>query len=67
MECKTSYGKDKVKYNTLEEAIAVCKILNKQEKRIHKLVPYKCWTCFKFHVGSNGKLLKKENNIYANV
>lgn len=65
MECMTYYGKPKVKFKTLEDAIAECKKLNAQDKRIHKLVPYKCWTCFQFHIGSNGKLLKKEKNIYA--
>lgn len=64
MECQNKYGTSKVKYSTLEEAISMAKILNQQDKRIHKLVAYKCWTCCKFHLGSNGKLLVKQTNIY---
>lgn len=64
MECKNSYGKPKVKFNTLEDAIAMAKVLNQQDKRIHKLIAYKCWACFKFHLGSNGKLLTKKIDIY---
>lgn len=65
MECFTYYGKPKVKFDTLDEAIETCKKLNKDYKRIHKLVSYKCSKCFKYHIGSNGKILIHEKNIYA--
>lgn len=64
MECETTWSKPKKQFNTLDEAIAMCKILNKEPKRIHKLVSYKCSKCFKYHIGSNGKLLKQTINIY---
>jgi len=64
MECVTYYGKSKVKFNTMNDAIAEAKKLNLQPKRIHKLVAYKCSKCFKYHIGNNGRLLKKEINIY---
>lgn len=64
MECTTKWGKPKRKYDTLDEAIEACKKLNSNEKRIHKLVSYKCSICFKYHIGSNGKLLKHKEDIY---
>ena len=64
MECVNSYGKPKMKYETHELAVEAAKKSNSQLKRIHKLVTYKCSKCFKYHIGSNGKLLKKESNIY---
>jgi len=64
MECMTTFGKPKVKFNTMDEAIEACKRLNKEPKRIHKLVSYKCSKCFKYHIGSNGKLLKHNVNLY---
>lgn len=64
--CFTAYGKPKRKFDTLEEAIDECKIRNKDEKRIHKLVSYKCPICYKFHIGTNGKLLEQKINIYNN-
>jgi hypothetical protein len=50
--------KDKIHYNNLESAIRQCKRLNIQESRIKKVVPYKCTTCHKFHIGRNGKDIK---------
>lgn len=67
MECSTILGKPKRKFNTLDEAIAMCKKLNAQEQRIHKLVSYKCSKCFFYHIGTNGKLLEHEKNIYINL
>lgn len=64
MECLNSYGKPKIKYETHELAVEAAKKCNLQPKRIHKLVTYKCSKCFKYHIGSNGKILKKESNIY---
>lgn len=66
MECKTSFGKPKVQFETMDLAIAEAKKLNLQPKRIHKLVSYKCSICCKYHIGSNGKELKKNINIYEN-
>ena len=64
MICTTNYGKPKVKFDTMDDAIAECKKLNQDLKRIHKLVSYKCNNCFKYHIGSNGKLLKHKINLY---
>lgn len=37
------------------EAIEACKVMNKKyiDKLIHKLVPYKCPKCQKWHIGKN--------------
>jgi hypothetical protein len=67
MECMNTYGRSKVKFNTLDLAIAEAKLQNLKDNRIHKLVAYKCSKCFKYHIGSNGKLLKKEKNIYEKI
>lgn len=59
--------KPKKKFATLEDAISECKKLNSKENRISKLVSYKCPVCHKFHIGRNGKLIKKGNfEIYKN-
>lgn len=73
MECKTFHYIDpetkrkvfkyKKKYPDLESAIAICKKINKEKKQIHKVVSYKCHTCFMFHIGRNGKTLKNKNNF----
>lgn len=47
--------KDKRKFNTLDEAIEACKILNARLDRIDKVVSYKCSVCHKYHIGRNGK------------
>ena len=52
--------KDKVKYDTLDEAIEVCKHVNSQPQTIHKIVSYKCTVCHKYHTGRNGKLVKRK-------
>jgi hypothetical protein len=67
MQCNNSFGTTKKKFDTLDQAIEACKLLNQQDKRIHKLVSYKCSKCCKFHIGSNGKLLKKNKNIYNGI
>lgn len=64
MECTTILNKPKKKFDTLDEAIVMAKKLNLQPQRIHKSVAYKCSKCFKYHIGSNGKLLEKNINIY---
>lgn len=61
MECLNSFGNPKKKFKTLDDAIKAAKKCNLQEKRIHKLVAYKCNKCFMYHIGSNGKLLKNKN------
>lgn len=54
-------------FDTLEEAIAIAKIINSQDHVIHKVVSYKCTVCHKFHVGRNGKELKdKERQKHKN-
>lgn len=52
--------KPKKTYHTLDEAIEVCKKLNANSKQISKLVSYKCRTCFKYHIGRNGKTIKEK-------
>lgn len=49
----------KRKFNTMEEAIQECFRVNAKPQAIHKVVPYKCRTCGKYHIGRNGKLIKK--------
>jgi hypothetical protein len=54
-------------YNTQDEAIDVAKIINSQDHVIHKVVPYKCSVCHKYHLGRNGKELKdKERTKHKN-
>jgi len=67
MECFRIIGDKKIpkkKYNTQEEAIKEAKIINNKPNQIHKVVPYKCKVCFKFHLGKNKTILKHDNNIY---
>jgi hypothetical protein len=67
MECQTleRYDKDmnpvykpKRAFDTQDEAIEVAKFINSQDHVIHKIVPYKCKVCHKYHLGRNGKELK---------
>ena len=51
--------KDKKKFDTLDDAIIEAKRINSLEKTIHKVVSYKCEVCHKYHIGRNGKLIKK--------
>jgi transposase-like protein len=51
----TRVYKDKMRYNTLDEAIEACKELNALPHRINKIVSYKCKHCCKYHTGRNGK------------
>ena len=64
MECKTleryeengqMVTKPKKQFDTMDEAIIVAKKKNSEPHQIHKLVAYKCKTCFKYHIGRNGK------------
>lgn len=59
MECTTIWGKSKKKFNTLDEAIAEAKRINALPQTITKKVAYKCGICFKYHIGSNHKTIKK--------
>lgn len=49
--------KDKIKFNTLDEAIEEAKRINSLGKNIHKVVAYKCSVCHKYHIGKNKTLL----------
>ena len=67
MKCERKFGErivSKEQYETNEIAIEVCRRINQQPKQIHKVVPYKCTFCHKFHVGKNGKLLNHKKDIY---
>ncbi len=44
-------------FDTLDAAIAVCKIINADPNITEKVVSYKCSVCHKYHVGRNGKLI----------
>ena len=59
MECTTTWGSPKRKFNTLDEAIEEAKRVNRLDKTITKKVAYKCKICFKYQIGSNHKPLKK--------
>ena len=50
--------KPKRKYNTLDDAINVCKKINEKSKM--KVVSYKCKHCFQYHIGKNGNINKKK-------
>lgn len=54
-----SITKKKRVFETLDDAIVECKKLNAQSHRINKVVSYKCKKCFKYHIGRNGKEIKK--------
>ncbi len=69
MECQTlerydenlqPVYKPKRVFNTQDEAIEVAKFINAQDHVIHKVVPYRCKVCKKYHLGRNGKELKEK-------
>ena len=65
MECFKKYGDrlvPKKQYKTQDEAIADAKIINNKTYQIHKVVPYRCSICHKYHLGKNKTLLKNENS-----
>jgi hypothetical protein len=76
MECQTleRYDKNlqpvykpKRAFDTQDEAIEVAKYVNSQDHVIHKVVPYRCKVCNKYHLGRNGKELKeKERQKHKN-
>lgn len=72
MECQTKeyinqngewVMKSKHQFDTLEEAIKVAKIENSRPERIHKVVAYKCKSCFKYHIGRNGKEISDKERL----
>ena len=72
MECQTlerydenrqPIYKPKRAFDTQDDAIEFAKFVNSQDHVIHKVVPYRCSKCHKYHLGRNGKELKdKERN-----
>lgn len=59
--------KPKRAFDTQDEAIEVAKFINAQDHVIHKVVPYRCKACGKYHLGRNGKILKdKERQKHKN-
>jgi hypothetical protein len=52
--------KPKKSFDTLDDAIKACKKINLRGHNIHKLVPYKCKICCKYHIGRNGKELTEK-------
>lgn len=74
MQCTTKYvsringeliDKPKRVFNTLEDAIKHCKLMNSLPERKFKIVSYKCKVCHKFHVGRNGnEITNKEKNKF---
>lgn len=43
----------KSSFDTLDKAIEAAKNLNARNNAQHKVVAYKCNSCFKYHVGKN--------------
>jgi hypothetical protein len=69
MECFKKIGDKlvaKKKYNTQDEAIIDAKIINNKISQIHKVVPYRCTICYKFHLGTNKTIIDHDKNIYKN-
>lgn len=50
--------KNKLAFVTLDSAIKHAKEMNIKSTQIEKLVAYKCVTCFRYHVGRNGNIIK---------
>lgn len=48
-------------YNTERQALDAAFRLNSCDHVIHKMVAYKCRTCDKWHIGSNGRELTNED------
>ncbi len=47
-------------FKTQDEAINECKRINSKPNQFHKVVPYRCKHCHKYHVGRNGNFIKKD-------
>jgi hypothetical protein len=64
MECNNIGSfKKKRKFDNQEEAISVAKVINAQDHQIHKVVPYRCSVCGKFHIGKNKTILSEKDKI----
>ena len=62
MQCFKQYGArlvPKHQYETQDEAIEDAKIINAKPQQIHKVVPYRCNICHKYHLGKNKTLIKR--------
>lgn len=67
MKCTRKVGNKfylKEQFETQDDAIDVCKVINNRPKQIHKVVPYKCPVCHKYHVGKNKTVINHDKNIY---
>ena len=51
-------------YDTQDQAISDAKIINGKLNQIHKVVPYRCSICNKFHLGKNKTIIKRNVNIF---
>lgn len=50
---------EKKKFENQDLTIDVCKRINSKPNQYHKVVPYRCKHCGKFHIGKNGNINKK--------
>ena len=50
-------GQAKIKFNTESDAVLQCYEMNIQDKQVHKMVPYRCSVCGKWHIGNSKKEL----------
>lgn len=55
-------------FASLDEAIERARVMNCEEKQIHKLVAYKCPECHKYHIGrSKSVLTDKDKEHYRKM
>lgn len=52
--------KPKRAFDTQDDAIETAKFVNAQDHVIHKVVPYRCKYCNKYHLGRSGKKLTEK-------
>jgi len=55
--------KKKKPFFTLDSAIVHAKLMNVRQDRVEKVVAYKCDTCFRYHVGRNGNIIKDKEKF----
>lgn len=55
--------KQKKTFFTLDSAIIHAKQMNARQDRTQKVVAYKCDTCFRYHVGRNGNIIKDKEKV----
>ena len=53
----------KKSFETEIDAVTMARYLNSRENVIHKMVAYKCSKCDKWHIGSNGTILREEDKL----